>query len=341
MQSVVQGLCAISGRGACTDAERRAALWLHDELRSRGHEAWVETRWVRPQRYATVALGCLLAVAGSLLATLSAAVGLALAGAGASTLALQAAGWALPLFPPRATQYVLTEPHEAGTPLVIAAAYDAPRRGLVLNDRRRRLLRPRWGLAACAAAVAGAAGARLGGIDDTWLGAVQLVPTVVLLVAFAAAVDIALSGFSPGANDNASGVAVALALFDELERQPPRALVPSLVLVGAGHATSQRVPGVLLELGPCGDGPPSWSARHPQLRAAAARAGEALGHGGGSTRSAGVRIACLDTRAHQADDTPEHVSEASMEAALDLALGTVDALDAELSAAAPAPSRPA
>ena len=98
---------------------------------------------------------------------------------------------------------------------------------------------------------------------------------------------------------------------------------------------------MLLELGPCGDGRPSWSARDPRLRSAAGRAAEALGHGGGSTGAAGVRIACLDTRAHQADDTPQHVSRASMDAALDLALGTVDALDAELSAGARAASRPA
>jgi hypothetical protein len=41
---------------------------------------------------------------------------------------------------------------------------------------------------------------------------------------------------------------------------------------------------------------------------------------------------CRDTRAHQADDT--HSSQESMEAALDLALAVVDALDAELSARA-------
>jgi hypothetical protein len=178
MQSVVEGLCAISGRGACTDAERRAALWLHDELRSRGHEPWVRTRWVRPQLYATLAFGCLLTVAGGLLSTVAAAAGLAVAVAGAAALALHAAGWALPLFPRRATQDVLTEAPE-GNVLVIKAAYGAPRRGLVLNDRRRRLLRPRWGLAACAVAVVGAAAARLGGVEATWLGAIQLVPTVV------------------------------------------------------------------------------------------------------------------------------------------------------------------
>jgi hypothetical protein len=320
-------------------------VWLHDELRSRGHDAWVQTRWVRPQRYATLALGAQLGVAGSLVATAEPAAGLAVAIAGAAVLVLETAGRALPLLPRRATQDVMTEPPHEGFTLVIAAAYDAPRRGLVLNDRWRRWLRPRWGLAACAVAVAAAAGARLGGVEATWLGALQLVPTVVLLLAFAAAVDIALSGFSPGANDNASGVAVALALLDELRREPPTTLAPALLLTGAGHAVPPAAAGdVLLELGPCGAGRPVWSARHPRLRAAAGRAAQTLGHAEGGRRSRGVRIACVDERgltprAHQADDT--EVDTGAMEAALDLALGTVDALDAELSAAARVASRPA
>lgn len=345
MRSVVERLSAVAGRGACTDAERRAAVWLHDELRSRGHDAWIRTRWVRPQRYATLAVGCALGVVASLVATAVPAAGLAVAVAAAAVLALEAAGRALALLPRRATQDVVTEAPQEGLTLTIAAAYDAPRRGLVLNDRWRRRMRPRWALAACAVAVAAAAGARLGGVETTWLGALQLVPTVVLLVAFAAAVDIALSGFSPGANDNASGVAVALALLDELRREPPRELVPALVLIGAGHAVRHATAGdVLLELGPCGAGRPVWSARHPQLRAAAGRAAETLGHDEGGRRSRGVRIACVDERgitprAHQADDTV--VDTGAMEAALDLALGTVDALDAERSARARAASRPA
>jgi hypothetical protein len=305
MRSVVEGLCAVPDRGACTDAERRAALWLHDELRARGHEAWVETRWVRPQRHATVALGCTLAVAGGLVATVAPSAGLAAAVVGALLLALEAAGHVPPIFPRRATQDVLVE----GGDVVIAAAYDAPRRGLVLNDRWRRWLRPRWGLAACGVAVAGAAGARLGGVEATWLGALQLVPTTVLLVAFAAAVDIALSGFSPGANDNASGVAVAIALFEQL--RPDTA--PSLILVGAGHAV-RRVRADL-ELGPCGAGRPVCTARG--------------GH---------LWVACVDDqgltpRAHQADDTV--VDDAAMEAALSAAARAASPPESRHSPASP------
>jgi hypothetical protein len=345
MRSLVDGLCSFTGRGACTDAERRAALWLHDELRARGVDAYVETRWVRPQRWAVLAIGSLLCVAGSLLAVALPVAGLVVAGLGGLSLAIEALGWPGPvrlLFPRRATQHVLTSVAAAGVPLVIAAAYDAPRRGLVLNERWRALLKrvPRGSLAVCGALLAAAAAARVAGVEGTWLGALQLVPTIVLLVAFAAAADIALSAWAPGANDGASGVAVALALFAELEREPPRTLAPALLLVGAGHAVPGIAPAeleraVLLELGACGAGRPVLRARHPQARVAAARAAEAFGAtiGGEAPVAAGVRIACVDERgvvprAHQEDDTT--VDDAAMEAALDVALGVVDALDAEL-----------
>ena len=90
MQEVVEGLCSFTARGACTDAERRAAVWLHDELRSRVHQAWVETRWVRPRAAAVLALGCLLAVVGSLLSTAVPVAGLVLAAIGAVSLAVEA-----------------------------------------------------------------------------------------------------------------------------------------------------------------------------------------------------------------------------------------------------------
>jgi hypothetical protein len=351
MRSLVEGLCAFAGRGACTDAERRAALWLHDELRGRGAEPFVETRWVRPQRWPVLAIGCVLCVAGGLLSVPLPVAGLVVAALGALSLAVEAAGWLGPvrlLFPRRATQHVLTAVPAAGVPLLIAAAYDAPPRGLVLNERWRAALRrvPRGTLAACGVLVAATAGARVAELEGTWLGALQLVPTIVLLVAFAAAVDIALSAWAPGANDNASGVAVALAVFAELEREPPRALAPALLLAGAGHAVpslrahvrAERLAGVVLELGPCGAGRPVLRARHPQARAAAARAAEALGAAPGGERpvAAGVRIACVDERgivprAHQQDDTV--VDEAALEAALDLALGVVDALDANVNGA--------
>jgi len=45
----IERLTAIAGRGGGTDAERRAALWLERDLRERGHRAWADTFWVRPE----------------------------------------------------------------------------------------------------------------------------------------------------------------------------------------------------------------------------------------------------------------------------------------------------
>jgi hypothetical protein len=359
VRSVVEGVCSFAARGACTDAERRAALWLHDELHSRLQKAWVETHWVRPRRAAVLAVGCLLAVIGSLLSTTAAIPGLVVAAIGAVSLAVEAAGRLGPvraLAPRRATQHVLTGVPDDGVVLLIVAAYDAPQRGLVLNDRWRAPLRrvPAWALAACGVVVVVAAALRVAGHEPGWLGVVQLVPTIVLLVAVAAATDVALSDWSPGANDNASGVAVAIELLDELAHEPPRTLRPALLLTGAGHAVPRaaarylRAEGlggervVLLEVGPCGAGAPAWAARHSQVRAAAERAAAALGLASAGPRPAhpaarvpAIRIACLDgrgisPRAHQEDDTQDLVEDAAMGAALDLALGVVDALDRDL-----------
>ena len=68
LADVVEDLCRFEQRGSCTDAERRAAVWLHDDLRERGHEAWVETVWVRPQWWTSLAAHAVLGLAASLVA---------------------------------------------------------------------------------------------------------------------------------------------------------------------------------------------------------------------------------------------------------------------------------
>ncbi len=100
----------------------------------------------------------------------------------------------------------------------------------------------------------------------------------------------------------------------------------------------------MLEIGPCAGGTPGWATRHPQLRAAAELAAGALElpparrrprRARGVRRIPAIRIACLDARgiaprAHQPDDTAELADPAAADAALDLALGIADAVDAQL-----------
>src|SRR5918998_1685504 len=95
------GIGEFAPRAVCSDVERRAAVWAHDDLRARGHEAWMETHWVRPQLALALALGCLLAAAGAL------------------SVLVDVAGRPGPLrllLPKRATQVVLVAADEAPAP---------------------------------------------------------------------------------------------------------------------------------------------------------------------------------------------------------------------------------
>jgi hypothetical protein len=361
----IQRLAAIPGRGAGTDAERRAAAWLEHDLSERGNAPWTDTFWVRPGWAWPVVLACALGAGGSLAAVAWPVAAIAAAALGAISLALEGAGLTSPLrsLPRRrATQNVVSLPRDReGVMLLICAPYDAPRRGLVLNDHWRaaaaRLGDARPWLAGCALVIAACAGAREAGIDAVWLGAIQLVPTVVLIAALAAAIDIGLSEFSPGAGP-ASAAAVALAVHQELaaDLEAPPA---GLILYGAGasgpHALRAQLRRerfdkrntVVIELGPCSDGRPAWRTRHPQLRRAAELAADALEldpprrrprPARGVRGFPAVRIACLDergiaARSHQPDDTADAADPEAAERAIDLALGITDGLAAELAAA--------
>ncbi|HEY3020974.1 MAG TPA: hypothetical protein VGJ32_12325, partial [Solirubrobacteraceae bacterium] len=315
---IVTALVAVPGRGACTDAERRACALLRDGLRARGRPARLEPHWVRPQWPAAWAAHAALGVLGSLLAVSLPAVGLAIVAATLASYVLDATGRAhvlRALFPRRATQVVVSEPTGPPRPvrLVIAAAVDAPRTGAIFTDRyarrearARRTLRghlssPPAALAFLLLVLTGFAGARLAGAGGQALGAVQLVPSALLLLAAAALVDVALSPPSPGANADASAVAVALALADALDAAPPRNLDVELVLAGAGDGPALGMRGyvaarrrtrrpeevAVLALGPCGGGRPRFFTSeglllplrlHPRLVTLARRAAAAEAH---------------------------------------------------------------
>jgi hypothetical protein len=212
---------------ACTDAERRAANRLHDRLRAAGHEAWVETVWVRPRWAWSIGLHCALAAIGGLVAIAAPVPGLVIAAIGALGLAAEALGRPGPLrllMRRRATQNVLVEPRPGGTPILLVAPYDARPAG-----RAARLLptlRP-W-LALCGLAVATSAAGRVAGVDGTALGAAQLVPTIALLLGAALAAEAALA--SPAGEGQEIDAAIAL-----LDRYPA-----GLVLYGGGSPAALR-----------------------------------------------------------------------------------------------------
>jgi hypothetical protein len=270
------GIGGFAPRAVCSDVERRAAVWAHDELRARGHEAWMETHWVRPQRALALALGCALTAIGGLIAIGAPVPGLVVAAAGAICVLVDVAGRASPLrllMPRRATQVVLVAPHEgAAVDLLVVARTDVPRRGIAA--RLEGVRGGVWWLAAAAVAVAAASGARVAGADGTLLGVAQLVPTIVLMVAVALALDAVFAPVGDGREEDAA-IDAAIELHDGLVRDPPAGLAPGLLLAGPdalrAHLRRERLDPrrtTLLHVR-AGD----VRSRHPQWLAAAGAAG--------------------------------------------------------------------
>ena len=246
---VIRRLCSFERRRAGTDAERRAASYLADRLREGGREAEIEPTYVHPQFALVHAVHCGLGIAASIVALRAPAVGFAivLLTALAMYLDLNTRFYLVrSLFFRRASQNVVSRGgrREAPVRVVLCAHYDAGRTGRVFAPRtvqragriQRRLPVPIgpfriafWSLAALLPIL----GARMAGIDEVWLSAVQVVPTLVLVVAVFALVDVALSDVVPGANDNASGVATVLELARELDRERPENLDVWVALTGA------------------------------------------------------------------------------------------------------------
>ena len=250
----IANLAAFSGRGAGTDAERRAALWLADALQTDARKAQLEPFWSRPNGALGHAWHAALGVAGSLLAIASPPAGAALLGIVLlSTIADALSGRSLGrlLTPERASQNVVSEPELRSAPgedavhLILTANYDAGRTGLA-SDQRFALLAARAARAAGGLALGWlgwlcvalawlliVAALRAGGSAGTTLDVLQLIPTVALLLAFALLLERATSRFGPAANDNASGVAAVVALARALDAAPPRHMRVDVVLQGA------------------------------------------------------------------------------------------------------------
>lgn len=286
----VTELTRFERRGAGTDAERRAALWLAGQLGGGGREALIEPFWCRPNWALTHMWHVALGLAGSLVSVSSPRVGgglilLALLSVIADALLGFSPGRRLTL--EHASQNVVSPPlagQRNRVRLILTANYDAGRTGIVHRDwprhasARLRALTvgrgPGWlgWLAIVLGWLLVTAVLRAGGGGGGALGAVQLMPTVALVLALAALLEHASADYCPGAGDNASGVAIAIALARALDAAPPRHVAVEVVLTGAGdgpgigldHYLRRRgrslapADTVVLGIGACATGAPRW-----------------------------------------------------------------------------------
>ena len=246
---VIRELCSFEGRGPGTDAERRAANTLAGRLRGIGRRAEIEPFFAHPEYAIVHLIHAAMGVAGSIIATVQPAIGftLVLIAAFSTYLDLNTRFYLVrSLLFRRVSQNVVSPGTRPDAParLILMAHYDAARTGYIfskasnrirkLPERTRLTLGPFrlffWlGLAPLLPIL----GARMAGLDPTWLNALQAIPTIVLIVAGFLLIDIALSDIVPGAYDNASGVAAVLSAADELTANPPENLDVWVVLAGA------------------------------------------------------------------------------------------------------------
>ncbi len=238
---LIRDLCSFEARLAGTDSERRAANWLADRLREAGGRGVsLESTYVHPQTPLVEALHCALAFAGSLAAIASPPVGFALVLVAATSMYFDLNGrfyLLRRLFFRRSSQNVVARGRRRGAAatVIIAAHLDSGRTGAVYRPGVARrlarisslvgappgLYRPLfWSVAVLLPIL----GARLAGVDNNFLSILQVIPTLTLLVGAFLLVDIQLSDAVPGANDNASGVATAVALAGALAENHPRNL---------------------------------------------------------------------------------------------------------------------
>ena len=380
--NTVTSLSAFEARAAGSNSERRAAVSLARELRGQRREATVETFWCRPNWALAHAWHVALAVAGSLVAVASPAAGIAvIAVALLSVVVDPLAGVSLGrrLSREHASQNVISSATGSRPPttLLITANYDAGRMGLAYRPALRRpvaamrrvVAGPGWlgWLVIAFVWVLATVILRQRGFTGNTVAVLQLVPTAAMVLVFALLIELAASAPGPAAGDNATGVAVAIALARALDASPPRNLAVDVVLQGAGdgqmlglrrHLNRHRQNRDTIVLGiaaGAGGTPGTWVSDGPLiplrftawLRELAATAGAPEHRGRGVSpalpaRAAGLAaltIGCLDgdglvPRSHQPADVPEAIDYGSTDRLLELALTLVDAIDGQLASRA-------
>jgi hypothetical protein len=230
LRELVEGLAA-APRETGSDGERRAAEWLVERLAEHDAHARLEVERLHDTFWWPLGIAAAAATVGGL----AALRGRRVVGAALGAVAAAAAATDMPpgrrhlreLLPKRDATHVVAElgPADAPNTVVLVAHHDAAHSGLVFdpripeiadragfieqNDTSPPLM---WPVIAGPAAVA--AGSALGSRMLTRAG------TAVSAGFAAAMVDIGCRDVVPGANDNATGVAVLVAIARALTAEP-------------------------------------------------------------------------------------------------------------------------
>jgi hypothetical protein len=245
LNDVLDGLTAFPHRGSGTPQEADAAVFLRDRLAARGHD-------VQPQPFPTartyswelLGVTLLLAVGGLVPSAWIVVLG-------AYWFWAYFSGMGTPwdrLFRRYASQNLISRAGSGPRRFILMAHYDSAKTFFVYHPRRVRGFRANFLLNA------GLAGLLVP--SAIWLPLLARVIGLYFLVQ--AGLFIQRERAAPyvnGANDNASGVAVAVALFDELAARPIDGWEICLLLTGAEEVGAQGARAFLREYAPPRDTP--------------------------------------------------------------------------------------
>lgn len=228
----IERLAATDARLPGSDGERATVELLTRELEQLGREAEVEQVRVRPDHHIAQALHVALAVAGTIVSTSVPPLGVVilLFAAASMYLDLTARFYIVRNLLPRRTARNVSSPGgnaDARARLVITAHHDSGRTGLLYGWLGTRLPGPLGRMASpldfafwtVALALLLAALRLVVGGSGVFTG-LQFVVAVALLLELALLLDAGFSEPSPGASNNASGVAAALELARAFEQDP-------------------------------------------------------------------------------------------------------------------------
>lgn len=223
----------IGPRGSCTAAEREAARYTAGQMRLLGaQDVHVDLFKGSPSTYLPYDLAFASAILGTLIAWLAGArwaMGIAavLGGLGAWGMLAQtdlSANWMRLLLPAAESHNAvgaLAAARPATRRVVLCAHLDTHRTPVFYSSlawiRLFSLLVGGAWASMAVVALAFALGALFGWNGARWIG---LAAAAVELFALALCIHADFTPFSPGANDNASGVAVTLALGERLSKEP-------------------------------------------------------------------------------------------------------------------------
>jgi hypothetical protein len=233
----------IGPRGACTEAEGRAAVYIGERFAERGLETSVQefstitTYSYLYVIYLSIAIAC--GVLSYWFPYFVAPVAVIIAAVFA--LDLETFPLLSRLLPHRKSRNVLGEiPAEEGeVRLVVVAHYDSARAALSFHPKRVKNFRMSFSmmigsiLAVSALALSNLVIRAITGSSNFWVWVAALVFSVYLLVPLVLMLHReVVMDYTPGANDNASGVVTMLALVDKMSE--PESRLPGVMFVATG-----------------------------------------------------------------------------------------------------------